>query len=93
MSEIISATTSAATSSTFTVSSPVSLQVTSLSQQEFCQLQFQYNSSGGWFPCTSIGNEGRITMEMQPVLIAGPGTYRLLKPVTGNAVAAAVESQ
>lgn len=89
MAEIISAQTAAA-EGTFSVGSPVSIQVTGLASDEWVTLFFQYNNAGSYFLANSVGKQGRLDNKENPKLLVGPGNYKIVKGITQKAVAVAV---
>ncbi len=91
MAEVLAAQTAAGTSSSFTITGPVSIQMPGLAGGEYGTLEYQYNSSGGWYPVNSIGIDGRIENQIMPLLLVGPGTYRITKTITAAAVPIAYE--
>jgi len=91
MAEILAAQTAAGTSSSFTISSPVAIQMPGLAGGEYGTLEYQYNSSGSWYPVNAIGIEGRIENQIMPLLLVAPGTYRVTKTATAVAVPIAYE--
>jgi hypothetical protein len=91
MAEII-APTNAAAEGTFTVSGTTSIQVTGLTAQEWVTLSYQYNSTGDYYPVTSIGKGGRIDNKELPKVLIAPGNYKITKGVTTKNVAVATIS-
>ena len=93
MPEILESTAAAtpATSTTFTVSSPTSIQALGLADTDFLVLEWQYEGAG-WQPARGVGKQGRIQGSEIPRLLVAPGTYRIQKPATTNDVSIAYVS-
>jgi hypothetical protein len=82
---VLTAAVTPATSSAFTISGPASIQAPGLAASDYLTLEYQYEG-GSWYPAAGIGKQGRITGADMPRLLVAPGTYRIQKGVTTNAV-------
>lgn len=93
MAQLIAAQTTAATSSDFTVSSPLGISCYGAQGSEICAIIYRKNSDGTYSPLTSRIDPNRASVQVTLVgniqdafAITRPGTYKVKKPPTDGTV-------